>query len=297
MGKLFIGNSLTLASEGAAEFQPMHVKVVKIEDKTEITVWESDINKQKDVNIPVPVGKYKLYVQLHGHRTIWELDNEGREYEVSLSNSTMVPAWENSLSKDVFADGPWRVQSNVIPILVMVKDADGIYGDYDLGNVEIYLDEDCDEDNNEADDILLKTETKWDGVIVDESFYNLYNPGDWYGITYLNPSNYSLSGDVCFHVVIREIDDLFDPDGDSHSFFKVKVNPDNLPVFPGWHPGDIHYHSSYTDSVVEFGFPIEATVEAGKAIGLDWNAITDHSFDVKDSKTENSHLKLTPFSH
>jgi len=78
---------------------------------------------------------------------------------------------------------------------------------------------------------------------------------------------------------------LSDPDGDSHSFFKVKVNPDNLPVFPGWHPGDIHYHSSYTDSLVEFGFPIEATIEAGKAIGLDWNAITDHSFDVKDSKT------------
>lgn len=75
---------ITIASEGAPEFQPMNVKIVKIEDKTEVTVWESDINEQKDINIPVPVGKYKLYVQLHGHRTIWELDNEGREYEVSL---------------------------------------------------------------------------------------------------------------------------------------------------------------------------------------------------------------------
>jgi len=146
---------ITIASEDAPEFQPMHVKVVKIEDKTEVTVWESDIVEQKDMNIPVPVGKYKLYVQLHGHRTVWELDNEGMEYEVSLSSSTMVPAWKNSLGKEVFADGPWRVQSNEIPILVMIKDADEIYGDYDLGYVEIYLDEDCDEDINEADDIFL----------------------------------------------------------------------------------------------------------------------------------------------
>jgi len=173
----------------------------------------------------------------------------------------------------------------------MVKDANEIYGDYDLGNVEIYLDEDCNEDNNEADDTLLQTETKWYGITVNELFYNLYNTGDWYGITYLEPSKYGLSGDVCFHVVIRDIGGLFDPDGDSHSHFNVTITTDSLPTILSWHPGDIHYHSSYTDNYVEFGFPIEATVEAGKAIGLDWNAITDHSFDVRDSKTADPNHK------
>jgi hypothetical protein len=271
--------------DDAPEFQPMHVKVVKIIDNTEVTFCEFNITEQKDINIPVPTGTYKLYVQLHGHRTVWELDNEGRGYEISPSSSTVVPAWVNTFCKDVFADAPWRVQSSKIPILVMVKDADGMCGDYDLGNVEIYLDEDCDEDDDEADDTLLETETKWHGVTVDDSFYNLYYPGDWYGITYLNPSEHGLSGDVCFHVVIRDIGGWVDPDGDTHSHFNVTIISDTLPILTNWHAGDTHYHSSYTDNIVEFGFPVEATVEAGKAIGLDWNAITDHSFDLGESKT------------
>lgn len=277
--------------DAALEFQPMHIKVVKIIDNTEVTFCEFNIAEQEDINIPVPTGKYKLYIQLHGHRTIWELDNEGRGYEVLPSGSTVVPAWVNTFCKDVFADAPWRVKSGKIPILVMVKDADGICGDYDLGNVEIYLDEDCNEDDNEADDTLLETETKWYGATIDESFYNLYYPGDWYGITYLDPSEHGLSGDVCFHAVIRDIGGWVDPDGDTHSHFNVTIISDTLPILTNWHPGDTHYHSSYTDNIVEFGFPVEATVEAGKAIGLDWNAITDHSFDLGDSKTADPNHK------
>ncbi len=278
-------------TDAAIEFQPMYIKVVKIIDKTEVTFWESNITEQEDISIPAPAGKYKLYVQLQGHRTIWELDNEGGGYEISPSNSTVVPTWVNTYCKDVFADAPWRVQSDKIPILVMVKDADGICGDYDLGNVEIYRDVDCDEDDNEADDTLLETETKWYDVTVDESFYNLYEPGDWYGITYLDPSEHGLSGDVCFHVVIRDIGGWLDPDWSAHSHFNVTIANDTLPTLTDWHAGDTHYHSSYTDNAVEFGFPVEATVEAGKSIGLDWNAITDHSFDVGDSKTTDSNHK------
>jgi len=276
----------------AQEFQLMHIKVVKLTDETEVVFFESDIIEQKDINIPVSAGTYKLYVQLQGHRTIWELDNENRGYEVSVGSTTVVPLWENTLLKDVFADAPWRTETGNIPILVMVKDATGIAGDYDLGNVEIYLDEDCDKDNNEADDILLETVTKWYGVTVSGSFYNLYYPGDWYGITYLDPSEHDLSGEVCFHVVIREIGGWLDPDSDTHSHFNVNIASDTLPALTNWHAGDTHYHSSYTDNLVEFGFPVEATVEAGKVIGLDWNAITDHSFDIRDSKTSDSNHKF-----
>ncbi|MEA3282245.1 MAG: hypothetical protein U9Q68_06730 [Euryarchaeota archaeon] len=65
----------------------------------------------------------------------------------------------------------------------------------------------------------------------------------------------------------------------------------SLPTVTNWYAGDTHYHSSYTDNLVEFGFPVEATVEAGKSVGLDWNAITDHSFDVGDSNTGDSNHK------
>jgi len=276
----------------AQEFQLMHVKIVKLTDETEVVFFESDIIEQEDINMSVPAGTYKLYVQLQGHRTIWELDNESRGYEVSAGSTTVVPLWENTLLKDVFADAPWRTETGNIPILVMVKDATGIAGDYDLGNVEIYLDEDCDKDNNEADDILLETVTKWYDVTVSGSSYNLYYPGDWYGITYLDPSEHDLSGEACFHVVIRDIGGWFDPDSDTHSHFNVNIATDTLPALTNWHAGDTHYHSSYTDNAVEFGFPVEATVEAGKVIGLDWNAITDHSFDIRDSKTVDPNHKF-----
>jgi len=276
----------------AQEFQLMHIKIVTLTDETEVAFWESDIIEQEDIIMSVPAGTYKLYVQLQGHRTTWELDNENRGYEVLAGSTTVVPLWENTALKDVFADAPWRTQTGKIPILVMVKDATGIAGDYDLGNVEIYLDEDCDKDNNEADDILLETVTKWNGVTVSESFYNLYYPGDWYGITYLDPSEHNLNGEACFHVVIRDIGGWLDPDSDTHSHFNVNIASDTLPALTNWHAGDTHYHSSYTDNAVEFGFPVEATVEAGKAIGLDWNAITDHSFDIRDSKTSDSNHKF-----
>jgi Purple acid Phosphatase, N-terminal domain len=281
----------------APEFHPKHIKVVTIKDGIEVALFESDILKQEDIQVSVPVGTYKLYVQLQGHRTTWELDNEGSGYDVSSSSATVVPLWENTLLKDVFADAPWRTQTGSIPILIMVKDATGIAGDYDLGNIEIYLDEDCDKDDNEIDDILLGMETKWNGVTVDGSYYNLYYPGDWYGIIYLDPSEHEVSGEACFHVVIRDIGGWLDPDGDTHSHFNVTIASETLPTLPNWHAGDTHYHSSYTDNVVEFGFPVESTVEAGRAIGLDWNAITDHSFDIRDSKTANPNHKFNALKH
>jgi|GEM_PF-1963174 uncharacterized repeat protein (TIGR01451 family) len=280
--------------DATSEFQPMHIKVVKRTDETEVTMWESDIIKQEDIDISLPTGAYKLYVQFQGHRTIWELDNEGKGYEITPSSSTVVPTWVNDPYKDVFADAPWRVQSSQIPILVMVKDAkdgDGIGGDYDLGNVEIYLDEDCDKDNNEDDDIFGDIETCWNGLTINESIYNLYYLGDWYGITYLDLSDVDLSGDICLHVVIRDVGGFLDPDYDAHSHFNVTIATETLPTLPNWHGGDTHYHSSYTDNDVEFGFPIEATVEAGKSIGLYWNAITDHSFDLRDSRTADPNHK------
>ena len=262
-----------------SQFTPKYVRIAKVKDNKEEIIWESLIDKPEDINISVPQGNYKLYVQLQGHRTIWELDNNGEDYSITSSESIIVPLWANDpVGKEVLADAPWRVETNQIPILVMVKDADQIYGDYDLGNVEIYRDDDCDRDNNEGDDTLLYTETAWYGTTVDENNYNLYNPGDWYGLTSLNPSVYGLSGKVCFHVVIRDIGGILDPDGDTHSHFTVNIASDTLPSLSDWYSGDTHYHSYATDNNVEFGFPVEATVKAGSSIGLDWVTLTDHSF-------------------
>lgn len=109
------------------------------------------------------------------------------------------------------------------------------------------------------------------------------NPGDWYDLTHLDPSALGLGGTVCFHVIIRDIGGLIDPDGDTHSFFTVNIASTSLPTLGDWYSGDTHYHSYGTENAVEFGFPVKATVEAGKSIGLDWVTITDHSFDFDSS--------------
>ena len=76
-----------------------------------------------------------------------------------------------------------------------------------------------------------------------------------------------------------------------------KVFNDNLPTsskralagrysaekFPGSERslfGDIHLHSQYSESHVEFGPPIEMISRAGGAAGLDFVGITDHSYDL-----------------
>jgi hypothetical protein len=53
-----------------------------------------------------------------------------------------------------------------------------------------------------------------------------------------------------------------------------------------WFYGDTHYHSSYTNDIWEFGNPVRDARYAGRAIGLDWLVITDHSCDLDDQDPE-----------
>ncbi len=45
--------------------------------------------------------------------------------------------------------------------------------------------------------------------------------------------------------------------------------------------GDFHAHSIHTQSPVEFGAPLESVALMGKASGLDFAAIVDHSYDLE----------------
>jgi hypothetical protein len=70
--------------------------------------------------------------------------------------------------------------------------------------------------------------------------------------------------------------------GIPHNAFSINITDSPLPRFPNWYWGDLHVHSNYTEDQVEFGAPIEATVQAARSIGLDFIAITDHSYDLDD---------------
>ncbi|MBN2365265.1 MAG: hypothetical protein EH225_04495, partial [Calditrichaeota bacterium] len=67
-----------------------------------------------------------------------------------------------------------------------------------------------------------------------------------------------------------------------HPPFIIRVSKDPLPCDSNWHWGDLHVHTLYTRDQVEFGASLEDTVIAAQACGLDFLAVTDHSYDLDD---------------
>jgi len=266
----------------SAEFVPLNLKLAKISLAGEEIVWAANITDPADVVLNVDTGTYAVYFQFSGHRTVWEDNNNDLGYIVRENETTTILLNFNTQNKDVFADAPWRVEPDkMLPILLMVKDATGF--DYDIGYISIYLDQNKDESNSVNGDILLNS--TWYGLRIYNRMYNLYYAGDWYNITWLDPEEYGLNGTVYLHVVFDENGGFLDPDYDAHSHLRINIGDSPLPTFSDWYPGDTHYHSIYTDNMVEFGNPIEATRDAGKTVGLNWITITDHSFDL-DSTDE-----------
>ncbi|MBD3167992.1 MAG: hypothetical protein GF307_00820 [candidate division Zixibacteria bacterium] len=70
--------------------------------------------------------------------------------------------------------------------------------------------------------------------------------------------------------------------GTSHKPLRVFNSKEPWPREPGWYTGDIHTHSDATDDFVEFGAPIPLYARNAASIGIDWVAVTDHSYDIDD---------------
>lgn len=64
--------------------------------------------------------------------------------------------------------------------------------------------------------------------------------------------------------------------------FKIHLAENKLPGCETVQWGDLHYHSNLTEDMVEFGAPLDATLTACKAVGLDFICNTDHSYDLDD---------------
>ncbi len=70
--------------------------------------------------------------------------------------------------------------------------------------------------------------------------------------------------------------------GTSHAPLQVFRSLWPLPTLPNYYHGDLHFHSDATDDQVEFGAPVEAVIAMGRAQGLSFCGITDHSYDLDD---------------
>jgi len=77
--------------------------------------------------------------------------------------------------------------------------------------------------------------------------------------------------------------------GTSHAPLHVMRSPWPLPTLPNYYHGDLHFHSDATSDQVEFGAPVEAMREMARAQGLQFCAVTDHSYDLDDDPEDYLH--------
>lgn len=182
---------------------------------------------------------------------------------------------------EIIADAPFRVEpGQAIPILLLVKDAHRF--PIKIQNILIEI--------RQHGKLISKKSIPLNLTIHNDRF--------WHRILYLDRPQ-SLVGAVAIdvQVTIKANGKIKKYHNDNHRIsshqpLKVYLAKDPLPRFENLYFGDFHYHSNYTEDQVEFGAPLDATVKMAKAIGLNFFAVTDHSYDLddqEDSWTENDH--------
>ncbi|MBN1542739.1 CehA/McbA family metallohydrolase [candidate division KSB1 bacterium] len=179
-----------------------------------------------------------------------------------------IPSRLKKNEPEIVADTPTRLEPGFpLPILLLVKDAH-LYP-VELQRLHIKL--------SNADAILLRTVSLTQKI--DQAF--------WHRLFFVDPPDTPGSMTVTVTVFYRCgeksqscINDNYRLS--SHAPFQVQLDDSPLPQQPGWVFGDCHVHSDSTSDQVEFGAPLEAVVEMGKASGLRFAGITDHSYDLDD---------------
>ncbi len=172
---------------------------------------------------------------------------------------------------EIIADVPFRLEpGEPIPVLLLVKDV--LRFPVFLESVFVLL------SSNDGEN-FCETFT-FNETIKDRKF--------WYKILYFNPPE-KLVGTVQLdvHIKIKTNNKtrIYRNDNyriSTHLPLDVFLAKDPLPRLNNWYFGDFHYHSSYTEDQVEFGAPLQPTAQLAQAMGLNFFAVTDHSYDLDD---------------
>jgi hypothetical protein len=172
---------------------------------------------------------------------------------------------------EIIADAPFRLEpGQPIPVLLLVKDAHLF--PIQLKSVLILLTSNNGENYSQT--------FTFNETISDQKY--------WHKILYFSPPE-NVSGTVQLDVHIKiKINDktrIYRNDNyriSSHLPLEIFLANEPLPRLNNCYFGDFHYHSSFTEDHVEFGAPLDATAQMAQAMGLNFFAVTDHSYDLDD---------------
>ncbi len=179
--------------------------------------------------------------------------------------------WQNE--PEIFADFPRRMEpsAKVFPVVLNIKDADAfpVY----LSEVSVSF-----MGKGEKTEILLFKGKK----LIKERLLQLLFQADLAGIE--RPAgvvpvavkiHYWLKGrkKVVFNHNYRAA---------PKELWYCNFSEHPLPAPANWYPGDMHWHSSYTEDEIEFGQDPANAMELARVSGMKFLAVTDHSYDLDD---------------
>jgi hypothetical protein len=167
---------------------------------------------------------------------------------------------------EIIADIPHRLDpGKVLPVLLVIKDADR----YPVRIVRIAVSDDHHE--------IFSDET---GLNVSEPYKEFIFPVPAERLTYgLHQISVNITYQCGRHIRTCVTDNHR---GTSHAPLPVYISENPLPKIGNCYFGEPHSHTNHTSDQVEFGASLKANLVMAKALGLDFFAATDHSYDLDD---------------
>lgn len=194
-----------------------------------------------------------------------------------------------------WADAPWRLEPELdeIPFTFIVRDAHSDVLQMELTGIAIYETSDKDTGSkwNDKDWHLVHTFSQGLGRITDRFWTYRADLSAELGLpptVALSQFSTATQGELLLLKIVfrgRRRGGFGTQEFEEWQPLVIRPAVEALPLrnSPQWYYGDTHYHSSYTNDMKEFGNPIPDSRTAGRAIGLDWLIITDHSVDLADN--------------
>ncbi len=174
---------------------------------------------------------------------------------------------------EVIADLPIRLQPDTkLPILCIIKDA--LRFPTKLNNINITI--------KNKDSVICEELIQFAGMKIEERY--------WSKLLFID-----LPSEINGKIDVIVIFDLTDAKGERYQVINdnlkglppleltVNLSNQELPKLDGWHYGDFHTHSEFTDDKVEFGSPIKSSSILSSALGLDFFIVADHSYNLDNS--------------
>lgn len=189
----------------------------------------------------------------------------------SMAYSQVTP----TTNVDFVADAPWQVTDSgvgslYLPLLVQIMDCD---------QSSIFLNRITVSDGSDASPSVYRD---YGETINDHIWYDFFNPID--DPTDIDFADYDVDDNKIHIEVVFLYDTILTKTRDVY----VELRGDDLPTsaaFSDFYRTSTHTHSNYTDDTYEFGPILDASgvsaySAAADAQGIDFIAITDHSYDV-----------------